>query len=250
MTIDTKAESSAGTPEQAPISEKGKPNRVDDEISVRIFEAWLSTLDSRVESEELKPHQRNKRIALAMLRKEKKYKNEKEKNKYDPLTGLRRQEHLIPKLEKMIAEGAPFAVLFTDLDDFTRVNDDYGHPVGNEIIAQAALRIQEGLRDDTSSSREEDETFIGDPFRNGGDETVIVLPGVNNQNDLRNIGNRLRTLINDNPFTVPNNEDTLSVTVSIGGVLWDGDQQAAEFLGTVDSYLYKAKENRGSLEIK
>jgi len=229
--------------------ERKTADRLEDDRELRVFEAWLESIDSRVLSRVLTPEERNRRIALALLRKEKKLKREKEKNKIDPLSGMGRQEHLKPKLDEMISRGKPFAVLFTDLDNFSIINDKYGHPAGDEIIAQTGLRIQEGLRDETSA-REGDEAFVGDPFRNGGDEAAIVLPDVSSRENLVLIGNRIRSLINDTPFTVPQINEKIGLTVSIGGLIWDGIQSKEEFIITVDDYLYKAKRARGSLVIQ
>lgn len=246
MNIDTAAESKPQI--ESDIKERRSPERLEDDRKFRIHEAWLESLDERVGKGLLKPGERNKRIALASLRKEKKYLKEKEKNTIDPMSGLVRQEHLRGRLDDLMQKGKPFALLFTDLDKFSEFNERYGHPAGDELIAQSGLRIWEGLRNDTPS-REGDEIYIGDPFRNGGDESAVVLPGVDNTEKLALIGNRIRSLINDIPFTVPITKEKVKITVSIGGIIWDGKQSRENFMKSVDDYLYKAKETRNSFAL-
>lgn len=246
MSVDNIAEKIIDT--NSSPKERRSAERLEDDRRLRIHEAWLESLDDRVLKGILTPKERRRKIALADLRRDKKYLREKDKNKIDPLSGLGRQEHLRPKLNEMIAKGMPFAVLFTDLDNFSQFNEKYGHPAGDEIIAQSGFRIYEGLRRETPE-RVADEAFIGNPYRNGGDETAIVLPGVNTINQLTHVGNRIRVLINETPFTIPLTNEKVNLTASIGGIIWDGKQSSDDFLKTVDQYLYKAKEVRGSLAV-
>jgi diguanylate cyclase (GGDEF)-like protein len=228
--------------------EKRSPQRLEDDKRLRIHEAWLESLDSRVESGLLSPKDRRRRIALASLRKEKWTQRERDRNLIDPMSGLYRQEHLRPRLEELIGRAEPFGILFTDLDHFSEINEKYGHPAGDEIIAQAGFRIREGLREQTEG-REEDPAFTGDPYRNGGDEAAILLPGVSNKEDLRKVADRVRSAIMDAPFTVPIINEHVAISVSIGGLVWDGSQTKDEFLKAVDNYLYLAKETRGSVAL-
>ena len=82
----------------------------------------------------------------------------------DPLTGLGNHRHFYEELERaaLAADStSPLSVCLLDVDDFKRINDSYGHPVGD----QALVKIADRLRQD------------GEAFRIGGDEFALLLPG-------------------------------------------------------------------------
>ena len=81
----------------------------------------------------------------------------------DALTGLRNRVWVESQLERRIAAGAPLSVAIVDIDEFKRVNDRYGHLVGDEILQKFAAEL-------TSASRKTD--LVG---RWGGDEFILVL---------------------------------------------------------------------------
>ena len=83
----------------------------------------------------------------------------------DPLTGLGNHrdfhERLRREVEKAERKGAPLTLCLLDIDDFKLVNDRWGHPVGDHVLAQIATQLR---RD-------------GEAFRLGGDEFALLLPG-------------------------------------------------------------------------
>ena len=83
----------------------------------------------------------------------------------DPLTELGNHRHFHERtaqdLERARREGVPFTLCLIDLDDFKKVNDRHGHPIGDQLLT----RIASCLRHD------------GEAFRLGGDEFAVVLPG-------------------------------------------------------------------------
>ena len=83
----------------------------------------------------------------------------------DPLTGLGNHRHFRERLERDLnraqSEGTPLALCLVDVDNFKQINDRYGHPVGDRVLAQVAARLRHG----------------GEAFRLGGDEFAILLPG-------------------------------------------------------------------------
>ena len=84
----------------------------------------------------------------------------------DPLTGLGNHRSFRERLQRTLldadAEGLPFTLCMIDLDDFKRVNDRYGHPVGDRVLAHVGGRLRQN----------------GEAFRLGGDEFALLLPGL------------------------------------------------------------------------
>ena len=83
----------------------------------------------------------------------------------DPLTGLQNRRSLESRIERVIEEGRPYAVLFTDLDHFKDVNDTFGHAAGDR-----ALRVFTHVLEDSVRAMD----VAG---RWGGEEFVVVMPG-------------------------------------------------------------------------
>jgi diguanylate cyclase (GGDEF)-like protein len=81
----------------------------------------------------------------------------------DPLTGLGNHRHfhddLLQELDN--ADGEPVSLFLLDLDDFKRINDTYGHPAGDRVLARVAACLRSG----------------GEAYRLGGDEFALLLPG-------------------------------------------------------------------------
>lgn len=143
----------------------------------------------------------------------------------DPLTGLQNRRGLQQGLEDWQARAQPFGIIAVDIDRFKTINDRFGHAVGDAVI----LRIAQLMRDD---ARDTDLLC-----RNGGEEFLILLPGIG-VTDAAGIAERLRRQVAAEVF-----EDVGTVTVSLGVAHFpsyhDDPQQA---LRLADKALYMAKE--------
>ncbi len=151
----------------------------------------------------------------------------------DPLTGLANRERARQRLEHVLTAGpSPYiGLLFCDLDGFKAVNDRLGHEAGDELLKLVAARLQMALR-------------TGDLLaRFGGDEFVAVLSGVENLDEVSDIGRSLVDVLAE-PFTL--DTERVTVSASIGGVLGArGETTAGTMLRDADAAMYVAK-SRGT----
>lgn len=148
----------------------------------------------------------------------------------DPLTGIpnRRhgEEHLALARSAARRHGQPVSVLFIDVDDFKRVNDELGHQVGDAVLRAVGERIRLGLRT---------EDVVG---RWGGEEFLAVLPMTGLSGAVA-VAERLRFAIAGE--RVQAGAHAVGVTVSIGCALGPGVDPTA-LLGEADVALYRAKQ--------
>ncbi|MBV2179614.1 MAG: sensor domain-containing diguanylate cyclase [Castellaniella sp.] len=141
----------------------------------------------------------------------------------DPLTGLGNRRALDVALRTSRTLGRSFAVMVLDIDFFKRINDHYGHDVGDRVIR----RVGELMR---GHARQGDSLF-----RMGGEEFLILLPGMGLEVAV-SVAERLRASV-EQASILPEG----AVTVSIGVAAWTrGDMDAV--LKAADQALYRAKE--------
>ncbi|MEO5873847.1 MAG: GGDEF domain-containing protein [Streptosporangiaceae bacterium] len=123
----------------------------------------------------------------------------------------------------------PLAVLLIDLDHFKKVNDTYGHLIGDQVLIGVAGTLRQQLRD---------YDLIG---RFGGEEFVVLLPGADTVEACR-VAERLRSRVRR--LAVPAEEGTVTVTISVGVSLYrTHGKDLIELLASADLALYRAKES-------
>jgi len=124
--------------------------------------------------------------------------------------------------------GHSLAILMLDLDNFKKVNDTYGHFVGDQLLKEAGQRLVAAIRSTDTVAR----------F--GGDEFVLLLPEIQSEAAAAQIAQRILEVIRS-PFEI--NQIPLLITVSIGLALFPEDGQDPESLITnADLALYAAKD--------
>jgi diguanylate cyclase (GGDEF)-like protein len=120
-------------------------------------------------------------------------------------------------------------MLILDIDDFKKINDTYGHRRGDEALALVAELIKRNLRK------------IDQPFRYGGEEFVILLPGTAAAEAVHT-AERLRAVISEADGLTDDGGETIEVRVSIGAAVFPNHARSeGELFAKADSALYRAK---------
>lgn len=148
---------------------------------------------------------------------------------YDPLTELPNRVLFLDRLEQAMVraprEGGIFCVLFIDLDDFKSVNDQAGHRVGDDYLAEVARRLRSSLRPGDTACRY------------GGDEFCVLLDGCGAA-DAHSLMERIREVLTQ-PIVLEGRR--FHPTASIGLASRDGARSAREVLERADAAMYEAK---------
>ncbi|HEY8473107.1 MAG TPA: diguanylate cyclase [Natronosporangium sp.] len=155
----------------------------------------------------------------------------------DPLTGLWNYRSLKESLRREVERASRFdhtlAVLTLDLDRFKDINDAYGHPAGDAVLAEFARRIRSAIRE------------VDLAFRQGGEEFVVLLP----ETDARGaavLAERLGAAVRGEPVPIPPRgagaPTSIPITVSIGIAVYpDHALTPQALLDAGDDALYAAK---------
>ncbi len=145
----------------------------------------------------------------------------------DPLTGAanRRsmEEELQVAIEASRREPRPYGLAIMDIDHFKRVNDDHGHAAGDQVLIDLVGLVR-------STTRKADRLF-----RFGGEEFVLLIPGVDTD-ALRTISENLRARLGETLATHGE-----PVTVSIGAAALLPGETWAAWMARADAALYQAK---------
>ncbi|AZE96983.1 Sensory box/GGDEF family protein [Pseudomonas orientalis] len=150
---------------------------------------------------------------------------------HDPLTGLPNRTLFESRLQAALngqqESGNQGAVLFLDLDRFKHINDSLGHPVGDLLLKDIAVRLKDQLRD------------IDTVARLGGDEFIILLPGLQQASDAQYLANKLLDCFTP-PFQAGEHE--FFISASIGTSLYPQDgNDVATLVKNADAAMYRSK---------
>jgi diguanylate cyclase (GGDEF)-like protein len=155
----------------------------------------------------------------------------------DGLTKIYNRGHLIVRAEeeflktkRLIEKGmvSTFCgLIMFDVDHFKKINDRYGHPVGDEVLKEVSARLRNSLRK---------YDILG---RYGGEEFLVILPNTSFE-DTRVVAERIWRTIRERPFVIA--DLSINVTASMGIACFDGaDNDLDHVLKRADDGLYKAK---------
>lgn len=159
----------------------------------------------------------------------------------DDLTGTENRRSITAELGQAMEEAAAgngdLAVCLLDLDGFKKINDRYGHPVGDEVLCEFVERVAGTLR---GADRVERAEWPGALGRFGGEEFLVVLRGSDVDGAERAAG-RIRDVVSGRPFDTAHGP--VAVTVSAGVACWRRGESQVDLLRRADRALYEAKEN-------
>ena len=151
---------------------------------------------------------------------------------HDSLTNLPNRlllsDHLKHQLAFAKRNKTKFALVFIDLDNFKKINDEHTHVIGDLVLKEAAKKILNCIRDSDTISRI------------GGDEFILLLPNINSIENTFNTCEKIRLLLN-NPFTLNGKEFSTSASIGVS-IFPDHGQSEDELILRADQAMYFAKK--------
>jgi len=155
----------------------------------------------------------------------------------DALTGLYNRWYVMEKIDsemnRALRHGSPMSVLMLDLDHFKRVNDSFGHSVGDEVLKNVGQVLRESCR------------VYDVPGRYGGEEFCIVLPDTRVGNT-KAVAERIRSRLASTELPVGTTSIIVTASIGVAGmdsVADEGVVSAAALLDRADRALYSAKHH-------
>ncbi len=153
---------------------------------------------------------------------------------HDPLTDLPNRRSVAEALKRAVARARrarTSAILFLDVDNFKMINDTLGHAAGDRVLISLTRLIRKNLREEDMLARL------------GGDEFAVLMEDVTIEGAM-NVADRMRRAVEKFSFDIEGRKFDLSL--SIGLVPIDGDQDPWALLSKADSAMYSAKESGGN----
>lgn len=151
---------------------------------------------------------------------------------YDPLTGVFNRRYFDTQIEqeliRMERYEVPASLAFIDIDRFKRINDDYGHPIGDMVLQGVAHLLQQNIRSSDLLARY------------GGEEFVIVFTNTEPE-QATSILEGMLNLARSQPVASCEGRD-IQITFSAGVAGWKSGQGVAQWTQLADEAMYKAKK--------
>jgi diguanylate cyclase (GGDEF)-like protein len=204
------------------------PKRFDDEVGMMID--TFNEMASRITLWQAELQYKNKMLNTQNDRLQEMNERLEKLSVTDGLTGLFNHRHfwnlMNTELTRVNLHRGHLALIILDLDDFKRVNDKFGHAVGDLLLQTVATVLKDTVRDTDIVARY------------GGEEFAILLPDTD-ESGVQQVAEKIRAAVEAIRFNVPETDITLKVTVSIGVSVFRGNRR--EFFNAADRALYKSK---------
>ena len=151
----------------------------------------------------------------------------------DSLTGLVNRGAILRKLGEQTKYAnryrEEFSLDMLDIDHFKKVNDQYGHLTGDDVLEQVAILVRQDIREADTAGRY------------GGEEFIIILPRTDLSSAL-NVAERVRKTIEASEMK-DSKGNVFGITVSQGISIYQPGEDEYSLISRADNALYKAKEN-------
>ena len=144
----------------------------------------------------------------------------------DRLTKLYNRHYMLERLDSLSADDRSNTLAIADIDDFKKINDEYGHNAGDTVLKTVSSRMSEVCRD-------------CDISRWGGEEFLILMPV--NAGDAAKILEKMRSTVSTD--TVEYENIRINVTLTIGMAMREDGQTIDEWIQVIDEKLYKGKKS-------
>ncbi len=201
--------------------DRGKVTRRDDKGKAELVVGIVFDITEQKHMEQLLARQNEQLLEMSSV---------------DFLTRVYNRRALFEKLDYEINKTErykdPFCVMMIDIDHFKKINDTYGHLIGDKILTETAENISKNLR----------KTDIFGRY--GGEEFMAILPKIKKEETVV-VAEKIRAMIENYSFC-----DDIRITISIGIAEYKPGMSADELINTADTRLYSAKKNgRNRVEI-
>ncbi|TGN39523.1 sensor domain-containing diguanylate cyclase [Marinobacter confluentis] len=208
----------------------------DDYEEVKVLSTVLRDLIQRLADKTRETNELNmnleRRVADRTLALEKANRKLEETARTDVLTGLDNRRYLFElgktALKKAVRSGRPVTTIMFDVDLFKKVNDTYGHAVGDKALVHLSALARQAIRD------------IDILARLGGEEFAILLENTTEE-EAAEVAERLRTGIHESPLPLERGSLGLSVSVGVSTLIPESSDDLDTLLGRADKALYAAK---------
>ena len=202
-------------------------------LAVALLAAFMLLLSGQTRRIEVLVQERTQQLNEALSRVEQQKTELALLAHQDSLTGLPNRTHWLQLAERALAQTLqsqrPLAVAFLDLDGFKAVNDQKGHHAGDLLLQGVAQRVQSVMRNADALAR------------HGGDEFVLLLPGLNSDTDAAPVAQRVVEVLAQ-PFDLDEQIGRIEISVSLGLAVWPRHGQTIdELLRAADLAMYRAK---------
>jgi two-component system cell cycle response regulator len=151
---------------------------------------------------------------------------------HDPLTGLNNRFNFEKELENILfhyrVNHIPFAVLMLDIDWFKKVNDTYGHNVGDDVLKEVSILLSTAIRTEDSA------------YRTGGEEFVIILNRISKSEAMAK-AEEIRNIIEKHTCICDGHSFNVTISCGVYHSQFTEVEDVHELMKLVDTALYEAK---------